>query len=434
MTNKKPLAIDLFCGAGGMSEGILQAGFHIVYSNEINKDAALTYKKRHEQLGLIHGKNTWLDVCDIKNIRGRDILNKISHLENFKNQNIEISAIFGGPPCQGFSRAGRQNVEDYRNMLFIDYLRIISEVLPDYIIFENVPGILDVKFNNFTSIFDNENYKNKDAIKIIIKELKKIGYNVLEYKILNAANYGVPQNRYRLILIGYKNKVKIPKYPNPSHKLVTVKDALNDLVTGEITSRYQSDSINGRTNNIITNKPIKSKDIYNNEKTNHNLYIKERFSLMKPGESVMQLRKRILENGIDLSSKPKLLNYLSKKLHRNEIDLIQAFKNGDVNNQELDLLLTKKNTRIKLNLNKPSNTILTLPDDIISPYDNRIFSVRELARLQSFDDSFIFYGKRTTGAQARKTEVPQYTQVGNAVPPLLAKAIATEIIKCLKSD
>ena len=95
-------------------------------------------------------------------------------------------------------------------------------------------------------------------------------------------------------------------------------------------------------------------------------------------------------------------------------------------------MLTKKNNRKKLDRNKPSLTVVTLPDDYISPFENRIFSVREMARLQSFDDSFEFLGKRTTGGDRRKMEVPQYTQVGNAVPPLLAKAIATEIMKVLK--
>ena len=111
---------------------------------------------------------------------------------------------------------------------------------------------------------------------------------------------------------------------------------------------------------------------------------------------------------------------------------IEKFKNSDVSAEEIDKLLTKKSIRTRLDRNNPSATVLTIPDDYISPFEDRSFTVREMARLQSFDDSFEFLGKRTTGGKKRRIEVPQYTQVGNAVPPLLAKAIALEILKVIK--
>ncbi|NFC76908.1 DNA cytosine methyltransferase [Clostridium botulinum] len=428
----KPLAIDLFCGAGGMSEGILQAGFHIIYSNDINIDAATTYQNRHKQLGLIQGKNTWLDVDDIRNVTWDNILSKLNNLTCFKNKDIKINAIFGGPPCQGFSRAGRQQEEDTRNMLFKEYLRLISEVRPDYVVFENVPGILDIKFREFLSIFDNQNYCNKSAIDIIIRELSKINYNVLEYKILNAADYGVPQNRNRLILIAYKKGCKEPTYPKGNNGIVTVSDAVHDIEYGEITSSYQKESIEGRTKNINTNMPIPCTRLYNNERTNHKIYVRERFELFKEGETIDRLRKRIKTEGILLRDKCHLVQFLSEKLKKNNDKIIDMFKNKNFSEHELNVLLTKKISRMKLSRNEPSCTILTLPDDIISPFNNRIFTVRELARIQSFDDSFVFYGKRTTGTASRKMEVPQYTQVGNAVPPLLAKAVASSIFNCIK--
>lgn len=430
----RPLAIDLFCGAGGMSEGLLQAGFHIIYSNDISIDAAQTYRNRHEQLGLIHGDNTWLDICDIREVNYSKIKQHIENLKSFNNSNYNISAIFGGPPCQGFSRAGKQNEEDIRNTLFKEYLRLISEIQPSYVVFENVPGILDIKFKNFSSIFDDEIYNNFCAIDIIINELTKINYNVLDYKILNAANYGVPQNRYRLILIAYKNTCKKPEYPQETSNIITVSDALSDIEYGQITSHYQIESIEGRTKNLLTNKSISCNELFNNERTRHNLYIKERFELFKEGENIEQLKKRINKEGIILSDKKHLLNFLSDKTNKSCTQLISIFKNKKFSEEDLNILLTKKASRIKLDRNQPSCTILTLPDDIISPFDNRIFSVRELARLQSFDDSFIFYGKRTTGSTNRKSETPQYTQVGNAVPPLLAKAIAQSIMNCIKNN
>ncbi|WP_175613228.1 DNA cytosine methyltransferase [Fusobacterium mortiferum] len=429
----KPIAIDLFCGAGGMSEGLIQAGFHIIFSNEISKQAAFTYKKRHEQLGLIQGKNTWLEVDDIKNISGDLIKEKIKKLEDFKNKNIEIAAIFGGPPCQGFSRAGKQKIDDIRNFLFSEYLRVVKEVKPQYIVFENVPGILDIKFHNFISKFDKEIYKQKSAIDIIKKELAKIDYELLDYKILNAADYGVPQNRHRVILIGYRKGQKIPNYPQKLNNEISLGEALGDITGYSVKNlEYQISSKKGRTPNIISGIPIESNgEFFNNDKSKHYHYIQERFSIFKEGESNIQLRKRLLTAGIEIENYPNLLEYLSNKLNLRKQDIIRKAKKLDSNLEILDSIITKKNSRVKMKLNKPGNTVLTLPDDLILPIYNRICSVREFARLQSFDDSFIFYGKRTTGGKERKKEVPQYTQVGNAVPPLLAKAIAEEIKKVL---
>lgn len=429
----KPIAIDLFCGAGGMSEGLTQAGFHIIFSNEISKQAALTYKKRHEQLGLIQGKNTWLEVDDIKNISGNLIKEKIKKLEDFKNKNVEIDAIFGGPPCQGFSRAGKQKIDDIRNFLFSEYLRVVKEVKPKYIVFENVPGILDIKFHNFISKFDKEIYKQKSAIDIIKKELAKIDYELLDYKILNAADYGVPQNRHRVILIGYRKGQKIPNYPQKLNYEVSLEEALGDITGYSVGNlEYQISSKKGRTPNIISGIPIESnEEFFNNEKSKHYHYIQERFSIFREGESNIQLRKRLLTTGIEIENYPNLLEYLSNKLNLRKQDIIRKAKNLNSNLEILDSIITKKNSRVKMKLNKSGNTVLTLPDDLILPVYDRICSVREFARLQSFDDSFIFYGKRTTGGKERKKEVPQYTQVGNAVPPLLAKAIAEEIKKVL---
>ncbi|MDH6459632.1 DNA (cytosine-5)-methyltransferase 1 [Fusobacterium sp. PH5-7] len=429
----KPIAIDLFCGAGGMSEGIIQAGFHIVFSNEISKDASLTYKTRHEQLGLIQGKNTWLETNDIKNISGEFIKEKIIQLNDFKNvKNIRIDAIFGGPPCQGFSRAGQQNTDDIRNFLFSEYLRVVNEVGPRYIVFENVPGILDIKFHNFVSIFDKEVYKEKSAIEIIKNELCKIQYNLLDYKILNASDYGVPQNRHRVILIGYKEGETPPNYPNKLEKKVSLREALSDITGYENNNLdYQIASRMGRTQNINTGIPISTEIYHNNDYSKHFKYIEERFSIFKEGESNNQLRKRILNEGLKIENYPNLMDYLinKTKLDRNEI--IRKCKNLHNEIELVNLIITKKNSRLKLVLDKPGNTVLTLPDDLILPIHNRICTVREFARIQSFDDSFVFLGNRTTGGLERKKEVPQYSQVGNAVPPLLAKAIAEEIKKVL---
>ena len=148
-----PYAIDLFCGAGGCSEGLIQAGFHILFSSDISDMVEITYKHRHAQLGLIQGKNTWFERADIKNLHGDFIKQKISELEIFYNQEIpEIDLVIGGPSCQGFSRAGRRDKKDPRNLLFGEYVRIINEIKPKYIVLENVEGFMDMQFTEYQGL------------------------------------------------------------------------------------------------------------------------------------------------------------------------------------------------------------------------------------------------------------------------------------------
>ena len=159
--------------------------------------------------------------------------------------------------------------------------------------------------------------------------------------------------------------------------------------------------------------------------------MRERFELFEEGETGTNLKKRILSEGIDISDKPNLVSFCANKLELNNVEVIKLFKNKLATKEQVDILLTKKNIRQKWSREEPANTVLTIADDFISPWEPRSFSVREMARCQSFDDSFEFLGKRTTGGLRRRVEVPQYTQVGNSVPPLMAKAIAEEILKVL---
>ena len=127
----------------------------------------------------------------------------------------------------------------------------------------------------------------------------------------------------------------------------------------------------------------------------------------------------------------RLNNLTPEALNKTPEEVVQLYKKGNCSEDEIDVLLTKKNIRQRWDANQPSATIVSIADDYISPWENRTFSVREMARCQSFDDSFEFLGKRTTGGLLRRVEVPQYTQVGNAVPPLLARAVVSEIMKCI---
>lgn len=438
-----PYAVDLFCGAGGCSEGLIQAGFHILFSSDISDMVEVTYCHRHEQLGLIQGKNTWFERSDIRDLTGETIRNRISSLEIFNGKPMpDIDLMIGGPSCQGFSRAGRRDKKDPRNMLFGEYVRVISEIRPKYIVLENVEGFVDMQFLGYEGITGIKYPDGSVTPDILTSELKEIGYNTLEPKILNAADFGVPQRRNRIIFIGYRKDMKVPQYPQPTtapENYVSLIDAIGDLITNKriknkknpVLSDYQKASKAGRTPTSSGN-PISSDDTgYNNELSAVSEIVEQRFSLFKQGETGTNLRKRVIEKGIDISKKPALIKLCADSFNMSNDDVIALFKTKKASAEQIDVLLTKKNIRQRLDEKQPSATVLTIADDYISPWEPRTFSVREMARCQSFDDSFEFLGKRTTGGLRRRVEVPQYTQVGNAVPPLLAKAVAEEIIKVL---
>ncbi|MFC4779645.1 DNA cytosine methyltransferase [Paenibacillus sp. GCM10023252] len=399
--------LDLFSGAGGMAEGFMQAGFRIPNACDFSAEAALTYKNRHRELGY---KDLKFYQGDIRRIA------KPKKIKEFLDGN-EISVVVGGPPCQGFSLTGKRSQSDPRNYLFIEYLKIVKIVKPKYFVIENVEGILSFKVNGLKAISQTI-YDNVTVPEIIVKEAEKIGYSV-KYKLLNAKNYGVPQNRPRVIFLGHQIKrvkgelidiVPPPEFPDIHNNTVTVSQAISDLrflkngETAELydskykTSLYQSALKSGLTPSIH-GVGISAGSLTNHSASKHTDKVTKRFKRLKPDESIAQLLNRI-------------------------------------DKQEFEEFNTKKYRCTKLHKDKVSPTILTLPDDIIhyDPSNPRILSVRELARLQSFDDSFEFLGKRTTGGERRKHETPQYTQVGNAVPPLFANAIANEIMKVLKNN
>lgn len=445
----KPIAIDLFCGAGGFSEGIIQAGFHIVFSSDLNVDVEKTYTNRHEQLGYIHGVNTYFKRADIKELPSEYIKTAIQGLEMYRDKEVpQIDAIFGGPPCQGFSRAGLRKKDDPRNKLFREYLRVVSDIKPKYVVMENVEGFMDTKLDGYVGLTGQEYPEQSLMPDILIEEFSLLGYHTLEPKLLDASNYGVPQRRRRAIFIAYLDGQTAPEYPEPTTPYeeikVSVADAISDLIiesdirkqnTNNL-SVYQLASIQGRTKSLITDKPVNSNGmIFNHDLSSHSQLTQERFSLFKEGESSPMLKKRIKENGLKIMDYPHLLvecNTKLKDVYTLE-QIIFGFLTPPIDDILIETLLTKKNNRQRYNRETVSPTVVTLPDDFITPFENRIPSVREMARLQSFDDSFEFLGKRTTGGSRRSVEVPQYTQVGNAIPPLLAKAVALEIKRALGS-
>lgn len=335
--------IDLFCGCGGLSKGFEMAGFNTVLAIDFWKDAVETFNNNH--------KNK-VAICD-------DV-SKISNdfLDDFTKKN-KIIGIVGGPPCQGYSTVGKRDINDDRNYLYLQYCRIVEKVKPEFFVLENVKGLLTL---------NNGKFKED-----IVERFTKLGY-IVDYKILNSADYGVPQNRNRVFFVGIKNKKF--KFPKEKLKKVTTYEAISDLTSYEdkyTTSAQTSYQKNMRGNN---------KQLKNNEFTVHTEKTIDVISKIPDGGKITDLPKEFWE---------------IRKYNK-------AFQ--------------------RMNSKLQSNTIDTGHRNYFHYSENRIPTVRESARIQSFPDNFIFYGSRTS----------QYKQVGNAVPPLLANAIAIEIMKQIGGD
>lgn len=349
-------AISLFSGAMGLDLGIEKAGFNIKVCCEMNKWAAETIRK-----------NTSIPVIenDINNVSTEEILS----VANLKKE--DVSLVVGGPPCQAFSSAGKQKgMADFRGNVIIQYLRVISEIKPQYFILENVRGLLSAKINSipegyeeYSSIIDIEG----SVLYFLTKEFEKLGYTI-SHALFNAANYGVPQNRERMIIFGNRGKQRIP-LPQPTHsedglygteKWVTLWDAINDLG-----SPHESEYTHLRP------KSIK--------------YIE----MLKEGENWTSLPSEIAKEAMG---------------------------------KAYDLPGGKTGFLRRLSFKKPSPTLVTSPTMpatlLCHPIESRPLSIKEYARIQQFPDDWNFIGKIS--------EI--YKQIGNAVPVGLGYMAGKQII------
>lgn len=356
---KKPIAIDLFCGAGGLSEGLQMAGFYIAAAVENDKNAASTYKKNHP--------NTVLISKDISNLNVRELLDAVGIYPS------EIDLIAGGPPCQGFSMANgwSRHIDNSNNGFVWYFVKWVRQIKPKVFLMENVIG--------FAAI---DGGRLKDTL---LNKFREIGYSNADIYTIDAANYGVPQHRRRVFLIGFlnKNKYEIPKQKfGTDMPFVTVADAIiGDLppiepLPGKNKTNYTAEPSNYYQHKIRNSKKL----LYNHITTNCAEHIREKFSWIPQGCNWESIKDKI---GI-------------------KVQYSSLYK--------------------RLDPNKPSITMSNYRKSmIIHPIENRLLSVREAARLQSFRDSYIFESGISSMQQ----------QVGNAVPPLLAKAVAKQIKKML---
>lgn len=352
----KPKVIDLFAGVGGLSLGFEKQGFDVVIANEYDKSIADAYRENHKHTKMICGDITALDLK-----------------ETFGKYKGEVSVVIGGPPCQGFSQKGqRKTIHDERNFLFKYYVKVVDLVKPKYFVMENVPNLLTAE----GGFFRNE----------IIELFNSMGYS-LKMGILNASDYGVPQNRRRAVIIGKLN-AEAPNLPEPQSNAVTIWEAISDLSYLE--------SGEGKDDQEYRNEPQssyqkmlrgRSETLYNHVVTKHSPLALERLALIPPNAG-----KEVL---------PK--EHLTKSIYSGTWTRMRK--------DEISVTITTR-------FDTPSSGKFT------HPYLNRAITVREAARIQSFPDDFHFIGNK--GSQMK--------QVGNAVPPLLAAAIAKVIMNDIMKE
>lgn len=387
--------IDLFAGSGGLSLGLYNAGLHGIFAVERNKDAFSTLK-----YNLIKRKKhfSWPNWLEMKNWDINELLEV--HSKELATLNGSVDLVVGGPPCQGFSMAGKRKNDDIRNQLMHSYIEFIKLVQPTMLFFENVQG--------FTVGFKDHKDKQKYS-DILVSELHELGYN-LDYKIVTMSEYGVPQNRKRFILFASKNgayeiffdellKNKDCFLRDRGLKIpITISQAINDLKKshGEVDSKDTKAFKNG-----------------------------------KYGRATSAYQK-LMRNNIEQGAFPDSHRFAK---HKSEtIDLFKRLMTASENSIRITPSMNlveglKKRGVTPLKKNSICNTITSIPDDYIHYDEPRIMTVREHARIQSFPDDYEFKGSYTTGGERRKTDVPRYTQVANAVPPLFAEQVGEVILK-----
>ncbi len=357
----RPVVVDLFSGAGGLSTGFVQAGFDVAFAMDHWKDAARTYRFNHP--------GTVFSEADVRELKGAEILRSTGRRR--------VDVLIGGPPCQGFSTLGKRDADDPRNELFLQFVRLADELRPSVVLMENVSGLLIMEGGKV-----REN---------LVGALEALGFSVAWRQVLSA-DYGVPQLRRRAVFVATAPGVEEFVFPPATHgptaqrPYVTVEEAIGDLpALGPAECRTEFDG--PARNEYQRQRRQGSKKLHNHEAARHS-----------PGLV-------------------KAISFIPDGGNRRSIPDEYQPRSG-FHNSYSRLASSKPAVAITSNLRKPSSA------RAVHPLQNRGLTVREGARLQSFDDCYVFEGSRTN----------QYLQVGNAVPPLLSKAMAEQIGRLLHGE
>lgn len=398
MTSKKTY-IDLFAGCGGLSLGLYNSGlWKGKFAVEKSPDAFETLK-----YNLIEKKNhfEWPKWLPKQNHDINEVIK--NHKDNLKSLRGEIDLVAGGPPCQGFSTAGRRIEGDSRNELIKSYIKFIRLVQPKVIFFENVKG--------FTQKFDKNKIKGKIYSEYVTNALEYDspkgdfqGYKV-EGKLIDFSEFGIPQKRTRFILVGVRKDIANQVTPNGFFEKIQKQKETFLIKKGIGLTNSLEDAISDLLKiNEVVSPDTKSFTA----------------GLYNPIQSKYQ---KLLRGEVDskIPDSHRFAKHSDDTLRKFEFILQNAEKNKTLSNELKERFNLKKRTVIPLSGQTPTPTITTLPDDYIHYCEPRIFTVREYARIQSFNDWYEFKGKYTTGGKRRTQEVPRYSQIGNAIPPLFGE-------------
>jgi len=408
----KPLFIDLFAGCGGLSLGLVKAGWRGVFAIEKSPDAFNTL--RHNLQSKRMNGFKWPKWLACKPMTTNDLLHK--HRSDLVALNGNIDLIAGGPPCQGFSTAGKRNPSDPRNRLTEEYIEIVNLVRPKYLLLENVRG--------FKSAFKNSDEPAyAKTVQDKLENLRWGGYQIYS-SMVDASLFGVPQPRPRFIMIGVRYDI-VQKFGEISDPVQLAKQSASSFRAAR--------KLNGH--NITVKEAISDLEIFGKSliESPDTLGFKQigAVSTNKMTEYQALMRKGVKEDYLPNSL--RLPRHKEATIQR-FVDVLENCPKGiALSKEDRERFGTKKQSFVPLAPNQLSRTITTLPDDHLHYSEPRILTVRENARLQSFPDWFEFLGKYTTGGNRRKKECPRYTQVGNAVPPLMAEALGRVLIKQKRS-
>ena len=383
--NRRPIGVDLFAGAGGMTLGFEQAGFDVLAAVEIDPIHCATHEFNFP---------FWSILC--KSVA------ETSAVEIRKRSSIgdrDIDVVFGGPPCQGFSTMGKRHLDDPRNSLVFDFMRLVVELNPKIFVMENVRGLAQGRQREF--------------LLEAISEFKASGYDVREdYQVLNAACYGVPQNRERLFLIGCRRGVALPEYPAPISRPINLKNLEAAKKSAEADDLPRAPNVWEAIGDLpdIENYPkLRQRDYclaeYGEPKSDYAKLLRGLVSLESDRSYPRQYNPRMLTSSLRT-------NHTQKSISR-----FAETPQGKTEPKSRFYRLHPQGLCNTLRAGTPSNRGAHTSPRPIHPYQPRCITVREAARLHSYPDWFRFHGTKWHG----------FRQIGNSVPPLLAKAVAAEI-------
>ncbi|MGY4158018.1 DNA (cytosine-5)-methyltransferase 1 [Bradyrhizobium sp. USDA 4461] len=395
---KPPVFVDAFAGCGGLSLGLLQAGWRGLFAIE-HDDFAFATLKANLVEGQGSHKFAWPKWLPREPIGIQSLLSK--HGQSLKKLQGSVDLLVGGPPCQGFSSAGRRRHDDPRNKLFSSYLKLVKLLKPKVVLIENVRG--------FTSDFETgANYASK------LRTALAVDYDVHD-ALLDLSAFGVPQRRTRYFVLatsrslGVKDPFEELKMELPSflrsiglQAPVSSKSAISDLET-------------------VRNGTQDSRDTAGFLETKYKAPLTKYQKLMNAG-AAHPTDLRLARHDEAIADRFRQIIELSHAEGR---------LNTSINEEVRNKFGLKKRALRVLDPDMPSPTITSMPDDLLHYAEPRTLTVRENARLQSFPDWFEFKGKYTTGGHLRRVEVPRFTQVANAVPPLVARAIGEFLMKAM---